>query len=200
MPFAFFVPILLSLMTALFVGCEYSDGTMRNKLIVGHRRSNIYLANLIVCIVAGGLLCMAYLLPHTCFALTVVFSALFVLIAMLCQSKAHTVAGCILLVFALLFAGIRITATLNEPEYFQAYSYTENGVTVSEDAERNPNYPTGTKRQIYEFLQDFTPGGQVIQLANMDTENPALFALYNGIILLAATGCGLIAFRRKDLK
>jgi ABC-2 type transport system permease protein len=221
--FAFFVPILLSLMTALFVGCEYSDGTMRNKLIVGHRRSNIYLANLIVCIVAGGLLCIAYLLPHTClalallgsfeaklqtvllyagliFALIIAFSALFVLIAMLCQSKAHTVAGCILLVFALLFAGIRITATLNEPEYFQAYSYTENGVTVSEDAERNPNYPTGTKRQIYEFLQDFTPGGQVIQLANMDTESPALLTLYNGIILFAATGCGLIVFRRKDLK
>jgi ABC-2 type transport system permease protein len=130
------------------------------------------------------------------FALTVAFSALLVLIAMLCQSKVHTVAGCILLVFA----GIRITATLNEPEYFQTYSYTENGITVSEDAERNPNYPTGTKRQIYEFLQDFTPGGQVIQLANMDTENLALLALYNGIILLAATCCGLIAFRRKDLK
>lgn len=221
--YAFFVPILLSLLTALFVGCEYSDGTMRNKLIVGHQRSSIYFANLIVCTAAGLLLCVAYIISHTClamallgsfeaelqaillymglnFALVIAFAALFVLIAMLCQSKAYTVAGCILLVFGLLFAGIRITSALNEPEYFEAYSYTENGVTVSQDEERNPNYLTGTKRQVYEFMQDFTPGGQTLQLANMNTDTPALLALYDCIILFAATGCGLIVFRRKNLK
>ena len=37
-----------------------------------------------------------------------VFTALFTLIAMLCQNKAHTTAGCILLTFALLFAGVYI--------------------------------------------------------------------------------------------
>lgn len=46
--YAMFVPILLSALAALFIGSEYSDGTMRNKLIVGHRRSNIYMADLIV--------------------------------------------------------------------------------------------------------------------------------------------------------
>lgn len=67
--FVVFVPILLSLVTALFVGSEYSDGTMRNKLIVGHKRHHIYLSALIVCSTAGILLCAAYLLPHTCFGL-----------------------------------------------------------------------------------------------------------------------------------
>ena len=44
--FAFLSPILLSLLAALFIGSEYSDGTMRNKCVAGHRRGSIYLANL----------------------------------------------------------------------------------------------------------------------------------------------------------
>lgn len=67
-----------------------------------------------------------------------VFTALFTLIAMLCQNKAHTMAGCILLTFALLFASVYISSTLEEPEYLAAYSYTENGVTVEEPEQKNP--------------------------------------------------------------
>lgn len=59
-------PVLLAVLTAFFVGTEYSDGTMRNKLIAGHGRRDIYLANLVVCIAAGMLLSLAYLTPHTC--------------------------------------------------------------------------------------------------------------------------------------
>lgn len=72
-----------------------------------------------------------------------VFTALFTLIAMLCQNKAHTTAGCILLTFALLFAGVYISSTLEEPEYLAAYSYTENGVTVEEPEQKNPYYISG---------------------------------------------------------
>ena len=221
--YAFLVPILLSVLTALFIGSEYSDGTMRNKCVVGHRRGSIYLANLIVCMAAGAMLCAAYLLPYLCLALpllghfeaalqtvllyaglnlllTFAFVSCFTLTAMLTQSKAHTAAACILLVFALLLAGVHITSALNEPEYYAAYSYTENGVTVEAPEERNPNYLTGTKRQVYEFLQDFTPGGQAIQLANMRAEHPAQLALYSGAILLLTSCCGILIFRRKDLK
>lgn len=126
-------PILASVFTALFVGNEHSSGAMRNKLIAGHRRGCIYLADLLVSCCAGICLCLA-------FALMLAFTALFTLIAMLCQNKAHTTAGCILLTFALLFAGVYISSTLEEPEYLAAYSYTENGVTVEEPEQKNPYY------------------------------------------------------------
>lgn len=221
--YAFLVPILLSIVTALFVGTEYSDGTMRNKLIVGHKRHCIYLTNLIVCTVAGVILCLSYLVPHTCFGLillgkfetvmvklfiyiglsfvlTTAFAALFVLISMLCHNKPYSTAGCILLVFALLFAGIRTTLALSEPEYYFGYSYTENGISATDEPKRNPNYLDGTKRQIYEFLNDFIPGGQAIKLSNINAKKPAILALYDGIILIIATGFGIIFFSRKDLK
>lgn len=217
------VPILTSVLTALFVGSDYSSGTLRNKVIAGHRRSHIYLANLITCCCAGIILCAAFVLPlgllgrllggqlqaslaallqymGLSLVLLFAFTALLTLIAMLCQTKSHTVAGCILLVFALIFLGVYITSALNEPEYYSGYSFTENGMTVEEEETTNPNYVGGTKRQVYEFLQDFTPGGQVLQLSEMDAEAPGMLALYDGIILLGATGFGLAFFRRKDLK
>ena len=221
--FAFLAPILLSLTAALFVGSEYSDGTIRNKVIVGHRRPAIYLSAFVTCGAAGILLCGAYLLPHLClgalllggfdaaagevllymglnFALVLVFAALFTAIAMLCQNKAYSTSGCILLVFALLFAGVSITSALNEPEFYSGYSYSENGITITEEPERNPHYLSGTKRQVYEFLQDFVPGGQAIQLANMKAEKPGRLAVCDGVILLGAVGAGVWVFRRKDLK
>lgn len=216
-------PIVNAVLTALFIGNDYSSGTIRNKRIAGHRRGIIYLANLLVCICAGICLCLAFALPQAAaglllkgemnaapatillyvglsFALMIAFTALFTLIAMLCQNKSHTTAGCILLTFALLFAGVYISSTLEEPEYLAAYSYTENGVTVEEPEMKNPNYISGTKRQIYEFMQDFTPGGQMLQISDMDAEKPMMLAVYDGIILLLVTGFGLVFFRREDLK
>lgn len=221
--FAFIAPIALSVFTSLFVGSEYGNGTLRNKIIAGHRRAAVYSANLIVTVVAGIMMCVAYMLPHLglglllngkfgsstktvliyiglCFTLIIAVASVLVLIAMLCNNKAHTIVGCILAVFFLLFFGIYLTSSLNEPEFLPGYTYTENGVTVEEPETRNPNYVGGTRRVIYEFLQDFTSGGQMLQLADMGVEKPSALAAYNGIISVVATGIGIIIFRRKDLK
>ena len=111
-------PIVNAVLTALFIGNDYSSGTMRSKRIAGHRRGIIYLANLLVCICAGICLCLAFALPQAAvglplkgetnaapatlllyvglsFARMIAFTALFILIAMLCQNKSHTTAGCI---------------------------------------------------------------------------------------------------------
>ncbi len=221
--YIFIVAILLSVFTALFIGSEYSGGTLRNKITAGHKRGNIYFANLAVCSLAGIIFCTAYIIPHTVFGLllsgrleaspqktasyialsfvlTVVFSSVFTLIAMLCQSKAHTVAACILTVFALLFLGVYITSSLNEPEILPGYSYTENGVTYEEADTPNPNYISGTKRRVYEFLEDFTPGNQALGIANFSVSSPLKLSCYDFLIIAVTSLCGVIIFKRKDLK
>lgn len=40
--------IVIAIFTSLFLGVEYSDGTIRNKISIGHKRINIYLSNLII--------------------------------------------------------------------------------------------------------------------------------------------------------
>ena len=73
-------------------------------------------------------------------------------------------------------------------------------MTVEEPEQKNPYYISGVKRQVYEFLLDLTPGGQVIQISEMGAKKPAMLAAYDGLILLLVTGFGLVLFRREDLK
>lgn len=219
------MPILLSVFVPLFAGTEYSDGTMRNKLVLGHKRAYIYLANLIVCIIAGFAMCLSYIISYLCIgfpllggftddmmpmpavlfcgatlALMIAFTSLFTLIAMLWQNKAHSTAACILLVFLLFFAGIYVDSALRVPEYSKGYSITEDA-TYSEEKIPNPNYISGAKREFYEFLRDFLPGGQVMQLTSMnESTNLEALALYDFVILMVTTGCGVVVFKRKDLK
>lgn len=54
--------VYCALFASLFLGTEYSDGTIRNKLTVGHNRSHIYLSNFLVCLAASLTLLAAWLI------------------------------------------------------------------------------------------------------------------------------------------
>ena len=46
--YATIIGIVIAIFTSLFLGVEYSDGAIRNKISIGHKKANIYLSNLIV--------------------------------------------------------------------------------------------------------------------------------------------------------
>ena len=217
------VPIVFSVFCSLFIGTEYSDGTIRNKIVVGHTRRAIYLANLIVCTAANLIIFAAYEAAYLCVGIplfgffqsdirTVLLftlcaagicltvSSLLTLIAMLCHSKAITTVLCILGMIILLFTGTYIRSRLSQPETYSDYSYSVNGELVSEGEHPNPIYLRGNKRKVYEFLYDFLPSGQSVQCQEMSSEHPGILLLYSGIILIASSGAGLCIFRRKDIK
>ena len=45
------IGILAAVFTSLFLGTDYGDGTIRNKIIAGHKSSSIYIASLFTVIV-----------------------------------------------------------------------------------------------------------------------------------------------------
>lgn len=55
-----FPGMLLSIVCGIFIGTDFSDGTLRNKLIVGKSREKIYLANYITCVAIGIILNLIY--------------------------------------------------------------------------------------------------------------------------------------------
>jgi ABC-2 type transport system permease protein len=220
---AVFVSILLSVFCSLFVGTEYSDGTIRNKIIIGHKRMNIYFANLLTNMFVGLMMCAVFFVVYLCigipllgffetnslvvlmfagivFVLSFAFSSLFTMIAMINSNRAIAAVICILVAFIMLIAGTYINSRLHEPETYPAYSYVEGVVEFSEKEQKNPNYLEGTKRKIYQFLYDFLPGGQVVQCGSMEAENPYMLPVYSAIVFIIITSTGIVIFRRKDLK
>ena len=127
--FALLSGIVLSAFSSLFLGTEYSDGAVRNKIIAGHPRSAVYLASLLTSAAVGVLLCCAYILAVLALGIpllgffrmelravgwftvcvlvmTAALAALFTLVSMLSRNKAAAVVIALTLAYLLLFLGI----------------------------------------------------------------------------------------------
>ena len=222
MIFALLSGVVLSAFCSLFIGAEYSDGAMRNKIAVGHSRAAVYISNLTVCAAAGVLACFGYILPMMiagipllgpftmsarsllwftlcAFIMTAAMCAIFTMVAMLNQNKAVVAIICIFLAYFLLFLGIYLNARLTEQAVIPAREYIENGQIMVREAMPNPEYVQGTKRKIFELLYDL-PGCQAVQLLATSDACPVRLPLVSLLVVSASTGIGLALFRRKDLK
>lgn len=223
-----FMVILSAVFIGLFVGTEYSDGTIRNKLIVGHTRAAVYFSNLIVCTTALFIMHLAYIAviaavgypvlkrvdapiqEHVISALISIvtvaaLAAVFLLMSMLVHNKAVCCVAAMLLAMAFLMSGTMIQSRLNEKEYYSPYSFKtilEDGKEYYEEGgkEKNPYYLTGTKRQVYEFLYDFLPGCQMVRISYLVPENREMMPVYSLFIMAAASAGGVFFFRRKNIK
>ena len=220
--YAMGVGVVMAVFCSLFIGTDYNDGTIRNKIIVGGKRSAVYLANAVVSSVVGLAMCAAYLLPYLCVGLplvggftvpgemvllttftilllSVAVSSVFTCIAMVCQYKSVAAVICILLAFGFLMTGMVLAQMLEAPKTQEVYSYAING-EISSVEEPNPGYLEGTKREIVQTLHDINPGGQAIQCAGMMAVNPYRLPVYSLAIIVLATGAGCVLFRKSDLK
>ena len=219
------VGFLSALVCTLLLGVEYGDGTLRNKLVSGHRRRDVYLSSLAVCSAGSLLICAAAVgaglavgLPLLggfemgtvqaavtiagTFALSLAFAALFTGLAMLVSSRTTSAVAGLLLALLLLLAGSYLNSRLEEPPT-EADFVIVNGQMMLANERDNPRYlPEGSVRQVCQFLFDFLPGGQTVQYANPDTANrqPLLLMTYDMVFFVITTAAGLVLFKRKDLK
>lgn len=193
------INVLVAIFYSLFLGTEYSDGTIRNKLIVGHKRSHIYLASLITGIIAITILFLSGVLTGSIIGILfyaapqnnigqiilagvigwiacISFISIFNLIGMLSSNKSTTAIVCMLIAFASLFSGFCTLQLLSKPDLI------------------------GVKREIYQILFDVNPYGQLLQVMSVNLESPLKLATYSLILSLICTILGLYVFWKKDLK
>ncbi|MCI7742587.1 MAG: ABC transporter permease [Clostridiales bacterium] len=218
------IGFISSALISLLLGEEYSDGVMRNKLTVGHRRSDIYFANLIVCtagsfimlaalFLSGGLLGFALFGGFTydagtvlwlvlcCFLLTAALSSIDVLVVMCCQNKAVAAVLSLALVLVMLFAGSYLDSVLNEPEMqYGAMVVHEDGVMEFVDPAPNPHYVSGMTRTVMAITEDIIPMGQAIQINNFALERSARWPLLSIALFTAVSALGYAIFKKKDIK
>lgn len=207
-----------------FLGTEFDENTIRNKLIVGHTRTAVFLSEFVVCLTASLLLlaltlivsgvcgivffktflctsaALLYLLL-CCVLLTAVLTAFAVGIGMNVHSKAASLAISLGLFFLLFFLASGCGNALAEPPttYSDITVSVENGVQLGEEID-NPAYIEGYKRTLCELLYDALPTGQSFQLSSLELERTSRFAPFSLALLALFTAVGMPLFGRRDLR
>lgn len=224
------VMLLGPIFAAFFIGTDYSDGTIRNKLIVGNSRAAVYFSNLIVCCAAAELMTLSFSLPmvtlgpitgrgyaqtaeELLFRLLIVNIALFaaialtVLITMLVKSRSSAIVIGTLLSLGMFICASFIEGRLGEPEYFQGAMYVDEDGNIQYDPytkEENPYYiGNGTTRKMLEVVYDVLPIGQMMQVSiweESDSAHGGLLLLYSAGVLAATILIGVPTFQRGNLK
>lgn len=215
---------VFALFISMRLGTEFEEHTIRNKLVVGYNRTQIYFAEYITCMVASIILLGIMLLFATVFGLLLslefqsgwmeivfllfccvliasVFSAMFVGISMNVGAKATSLVVSIVFLFAiLLLASFCINALAEEPMAYSNITITvEDGVQFG-DLIENPAYVDGTQRTVYELIADILPTGQAIQLNNLEFERAVRWPVFSLIMLVIATVAGYIPFQKRDIR
>lgn len=222
------IGFVAAIFVSLFVGTEYSDGTIRNKIINGKSRTSIYFSKYIVCCVAmvlffafyyagslifGFVLCKeiiskASVLIITGLVLCLVsfaYVAMFLAVAMNCGKKSASAVIALVTTIVMFFTAVITISKLAEPEFYPeaVYMDTETGELVREEEMPNPNYLRGTKRKVFEIINDANPSGQSIQLSGaIDNDGSVCkkeFPLYSCGLIIISTAIGMIMFRKKDI-
>lgn len=193
---AAYLSIIISVFIGMFIGTEYNEGTLRNKILTGHSRWSLYFANLIVCVAAALIFYTLSLLTTAGVAIilqwefgmqagqlfplilssigpVLVYTALFTVIDMLVGRRAESLVFSILLVLLLSGISTKIdTELLMFEENFgqtPAYYVDEDGKVKTKmmDAEKKPDTKTKVKHEVFKFLNDVLPSCQFTQIANV---------------------------------
>lgn len=217
------IMLFAAIFTALYLGTEYSDGTLRNKLMVGRTRTEIYFSDLLSVILGSLIICAAERIGTLCIGLftggrlgmpadKLLFDTLIFVLALAAFCAVNTVIGTLIasrssivvvtfvMLFASALAASLIWSRLREPEYVPSWMFTANGVEQTESAERNPRYLDGAEREVYTFINNVLPTGQAIQLETEDIQNEAALPLYSFCVIALSSAVGAAVFSGKDIK
>lgn len=213
----------LALLISMFLGTEFSEGTIRNKLCIGHKREEIFLSNFIFCALATIALTAVWMLTSAllfgmigtleiemevsefvgyifvAMGFAVSFAALYTVIGSLSSNKAMTViyTFAVFIIFAM--AASALDNRLCEPE-MNVVTMVVGTQLVEMEPFPNPLYLSGAIRTVCEVALELLPTGQALLLSDVAIEYPiraiALSVVFTTVTLLV----GSMLFRRKDIK
>lgn len=208
--------------SALFLGTDHSDNTIRNKLVIGYARTQIYFSNLFTvtmgafCFAAAGTLGMilkqaakkervdlSEIAVGIIACVFAVFAAcsFFTLMSMMITKKSSVVAWSLFITIGVYFGSAYISQRLNEKELNYGSHYDE---TIGDYTETgyypNSRYVSGAKRAVMTTANNLTPFGCIFQAGDLEAKNMLLLPLYPLGAAAAVSAAGALIFGKKDIK
>ncbi|MCH5324831.1 MAG: ABC transporter permease subunit [Eubacterium sp.] len=193
-------PIILSALIGLLTSPEFSHGTIRNKMIVGHRRTGIYAAQLISMSVMT-LICYAVyeIIVFTVGAAVLgtegvspdaVAAALAIMAVLLISNTAFSLFVCMVV------HGSKSIALVLILQYGMMFV----GV-MSEMTGEIPTLKESAAFAVIDVIAKFVPQGYFTSLNIFAVpENPWQPILYSVVFGAAVTALGVLAFKKTDMK
>lgn len=221
-----YVPVLagiVALFVSLFVGEEYGNKTIRNKIASGYSKRTIYAANWLVCAVVGSffywLFFMIIALPIAPWKELVKFNgnivagilrsaevnyfavlavvSIAVFISMLVKNRIMGVVVTVVCMLLLFFAAELMMEGLR-PEFVSVFN-EETGKFVEL---RNPEYTGGIRDISLQTIMNVQPFGQMLQVYRGRVEDVREFMLpvYSCLVSVLFGFGGAYLFGKKDLE
>lgn len=192
--YMYFIGIAMAIFTSLFVGTEYSDGVLRNKIVIGHSRKHIYLADLITSIIVGLCIQLIYMLIVAVIGIPIfgtlqmtiekflfviidivfiiiTYASIFTCITLLCSDITVSTVSCMILVLMMFIASMALSSTANAMKYRETYIQTENG-EIEVHQKLNPDYPGDLKKNVAKTILYCLPTGQTSQIISQISKKP----------------------------
>ena len=211
----------LALLISMFLGTEFSEGTIRNKLCIGHKRDEIFLSNFISCAFATIALTAVWLLTSAllfgligplemevskfigcifvAMGFAVSFASLYTVIGSLSSNKAMTIiyTFAVFIIFAMVASALY--DRLCEPEMNQGMTVVGTQLVEMEPTP-NPLYLSGAIRTVCEVALELLPTGQALLLSDVAIEYPVRAIILSVVFTTVTLLVGSMLFRRKDIK
>ena len=165
----------IAVFAAYLWGTDYEYGTLRNKLICGHTREEVYFSNLLLTICAG------------------------LSTASLAENKNSATLLCLGAVAAMVIIGMLLYDRFAEPELLDGWMWSDTDPTVRWHPQ-NIKFIGGTFRILLEFLICLTPGGQGVILCEEGVEHLIFLPLCSAFVIFSTSLIGSRSFKKKNLK
>lgn len=216
--------IVSSILISTLLGFDYSNGSIKNKIVVGHSRFKIYISNLIstyliiltiyliyvLIICLSGIFLFKNLTFNFEFLLNIIillliilsYTSISVFITMTINNDIVSPVLNVLNSFILIIISFILLSVLSEPKYL----HSDNGIYINDagieviDTE-NPMYIKGSKRTIYEIIVNILPTGEAFQKSrnrDIDTNSYSILC-YSLCFIIITNTSGIFLFYNKEL-